>query len=266
MSNALNVIQIAVLSVGFLLMTGQMSAQSIDRKVFSNGGGMGSVSLQNIAYTFGEPMIGTDMSGDPVLTKGFQQPEIIVALNADNIDLTVDLQSGHALLSWNYEGYPPASIFEVMRSEDGENFLTIGLRQVSDTLATSSSYEFVDPAVIYADVRRYIYRIRAIREDGSFLISNPVEIQWTTDGSNQISLFPNPATDLINLIIPAEKGSVLAISAHNALGQEVFRQTRIAEHLRSQIKIDVSHLPKGVYVLQVMVNGSLNSLSLQLGF
>ena len=264
MISSKKIIWLGACSIAFFLgMHAQLLAQSMDRKVFSNGGGTGTVNLQNIAYTFGEPMIGTDMTGDPVLTKGFHQPENTVALNSEDIALAVELQNEHALLNWTFEGYPPAAMFEVLRSEDGENYLTIGLKAVADT-TTTASYQFIDPNVVYAPVNQYIYRVRAIREDGSFAFSNPVEINWSSHVSTQIRIFPNPARDHLNIHIPAEQGSMLEITALNALGQEVLHQTRLAEQLVTQIRIELGHLPRGVYVLRVMVNGGVTPLSFQL--
>ncbi|HUP13581.1 MAG TPA: T9SS type A sorting domain-containing protein [Niastella sp.] len=81
-----------------------------------------------------------------------------------------------------------------------------------------------------------------------------------TGGSNVVeqntgflmSLYPNPATDLINLNISGAENEVVSISVVNLLGSKVIdlggKQT-----LSNGVKhIDISALPKGVYFLNIV--------------
>ncbi|MCX6271751.1 MAG: T9SS type A sorting domain-containing protein [Bacteroidetes bacterium] len=71
----------------------------------------------------------------------------------------------------------------------------------------------------------------------------------------QITLYPNPAGNIVRADILLPRAEVLKISILNLLGQEVLSQTspqRLSVH---QLPLDLSTLPNGVYLVRVSAGG-----------
>lgn len=69
---------------------------------------------------------------------------------------------------------------------------------------------------------------------------------------NQLSLYPNPASDVVHINTPLAIGGILTIT--NALGQQVLQQPIVAE----ATECNVAQLPKGVYSVAMRhSNGNL---------
>lgn len=72
-----------------------LNAQSIERQVIGSTGGYASANGVSVSFTVGEPVIETAVSGNVVLTQGFQQPD----------DLTVGIEDVKSV-SVNYTVFP----------------------------------------------------------------------------------------------------------------------------------------------------------------
>ncbi len=70
--------------------------------------------------------------------------------------------------------------------------------------------------------------------------------------SKQISVYPNPATDWLIFSIPDElilKNQIVNISIFNIIGKKVHSEEVNDSKL---VQVDISSLPKGIYVYQIM--------------
>jgi len=72
---------------------------------------------------------------------------------------------------------------------------------------------------------------------------------------NQISIYPNPTTDTLNLEASNE---IKKIIIYNQLGQEIF-QKKINKH---KIVVDVSRLITGSYILKVQIRNNIKAYNL----
>lgn len=98
----------------------------------------------------------------------------------------------------------------------------------------------------------YTYAVEAIYTEGNseYTFSNSIDIVITgveDIEQNTISIFPNPAVDLIN--VTGVNSSELRL--YNALGEVVYSHHASSEN----IQINVSQLPAGNYILDVIYNG-----------
>ena len=80
-----------------------------------------------------------------------------------------------------------------------------------------------------------------------------------SDGINELSnalnifVFPNPASDVIE--VNALQETVSSIEIYNLLGEKVYTESNNKQ--QTIIKIDVSNIPKGVYILKITINNNL---------
>ena len=85
------------------------------RQVIGSYGGSAIVQGQHLSYTVGEPVIGTFTSTDFIVTQGFHQPELCVAVEVSTLDWDAAWQivvhpnptSAVLYVSWRGEGTPP---------------------------------------------------------------------------------------------------------------------------------------------------------------
>jgi hypothetical protein len=68
--------------------------------------------------------------------------------------------------------------------------------------------------------------------------------------SQAVNLAPNPATDVVDLIVDLDKTSNLSVKIFNTIGQQVSTE-KIAQILRGSTRLDISGLKSGVYIVEV---------------
>jgi hypothetical protein len=73
------------------------------------------------------------------------------------------------------------------------------------------------------------------------------------DTPGQISIYPNPSTGLITL---ESENRIQRIAVFDALGQLVYQENAQSQ---TQVQLDISHLPKGLYLVQVEGEGVVGS-------
>jgi uncharacterized repeat protein (TIGR03803 family) len=70
--------------------------------------------------------------------------------------------------------------------------------------------------------------------------------------TNQLSVYPNPCSDLIYVSFSQRQAQSVQLSLYNMLGQEVYSTTPTLSHANpTTITIPVTNVPTGIYVLKV---------------
>ena len=87
------------------------------------------------------------------------------------------------------------------------------------------------------------YRLKIVNSDGSFSYSEIVKV--LLQKNNELVVYPNPATDFIN-INNVKVGNVIQII--NAVGAVISEEKGV----NNNIRIDVSDFAKGVYWVRVV--------------
>jgi hypothetical protein len=133
--------------------------------------------------------------------------------------------------------------FEIEKSSDGFNFITIGT-VVAKNSGGRQSYLFVDNAALGKD---QFYRLKIKGDNGQVEYSNIQHLQ--NNGATEILVFPNPTTAVLQLLLNKayEKMNVQIV---NSTGQIVQQYSNLPV-LNQTIKIPVSNLPSGNYWLRL---------------
>jgi type IX secretion system substrate protein len=76
-----------------------------------------------------------------------------------------------------------------------------------------------------------------------------LKVKSYSNSNFNFKIFPNPATSTIQLIINTKHNVPVECEIVNVMGERVFHSTM--DHGPSPIKIDVSFLPKGIYIVRV---------------
>ena len=174
--------------------------------------------------------------------------DYVLAAPTFNIALPVSLVyfEGEALtnaieLRWGTASESNNSHFELERTLDGENWLSIGTIEGSLNSQEAIEYSFKDPKPFYG---LNYYRIKQVDIDGIFTYSQQIAIEYQPV-SFQLSVFPNPTTDQLILQLPADV-SHPTLRLFHSNGQEVFPPQRLEGQ---QMQLSLKELPKGVYIL-----------------
>jgi hypothetical protein len=154
------------------------------------------------------------------------------------------LNNNQVSLQWQTADETSIKDYELEYCSDGISYSTILITVTPQGEAINNySYLHTTPAV-----GSNYYRIKIVNDDGSFSYSNivPIDIQ----NNNTATIYPNPATDNIVIILPNTNKSVVNI--YNSTGSLV--KTTIVYSITNTV--DINNLPSGTYFINVIENGA----------
>lgn len=128
--------------------------------------------------------------------------------------------------------------YEIQQSTDGEHFEAIGLVKATNQ-SGMQTYTFVNPNVN----GKVYYRLNLLefnKNETSRVVVLDDEALTT-----ELSIYPNPANNLVNINIPSEK-AIAELKIMDAAGRLLFEQKQVEQ----SFTVDVSAWPKGVYFIQ----------------
>lgn len=148
------------------------------------------------------------------------------------------------LLQWQTTNEINNKGFSVEYSQDGGNYQTAGFVEAN----SNSNYSYKIPNLQQGN---YYVRLKQIDQNGKFEYSTTQQVKINCNKS-AISIYPNPTKD--NIIV---KGTnIKQIKIINQLGQVLVEQNNL--NTNQQI-VNVQHLGKGFYVVQIMDNNIIKT-------
>ncbi|MDF2457145.1 MAG: hypothetical protein K0R51_3138 [Cytophagaceae bacterium] len=159
------------------------------------------------------------------------------------------MRSGSTVnLDWVTASEVDAKLFIVERSLDGTNFTAIGEVKARNS-SSGAVYEFTDSNAPNANA---YYRLRQVDFNGDYTYS---VIRYVAYASiSELTLVPNPAQDVLKIILSAGTSDVTNASVHlfNTLGQELYTQSVSSNQLSQGWNIDLTGFANGTYVVKVI--------------
>jgi hypothetical protein len=155
-------------------------------------------------------------------------------------DWTATPQKNSSLLRWGITQGNEASHFDIERTVDGSNYVTIGTVTASNGTA-SDDYVFTDdqPAAIN------FYRLKMVSNDGNAEYSPVRTVEFRSTAT--LSLYPNPATDILHITVEGSAGKI-DVSLLDMQGRVV---RRIQSGSASVVDLPVRDLAPGIYVAAI---------------
>jgi len=164
-------------------------------------------------------------------------------LPVELISFTAEKKGTGVLLNWKTAQEQNSDHFEIERSTGGNNFITIGKVKAAGNTTALTSYSFTDQHTFNGI---NLYRLKQVDMDEKFDYSKTIPVDCSVAGSIVIS--PNPVTDKLFLRLPANN-HFTSLRILDVSGKPVFQKAILSSSSSQQF--DVSHLPKGWYVLQL---------------
>ena len=164
----------------------------------------------------------------------------LVVLPVNLISFTAIKSGKQVQLTWITASELNNKGFEVQRSSNGSNYISIGFVNGNGTTSQENTYHFTDQSPLAG---KNYYRLKQIDIDNRVTYSSTRRIDMDAE-RQEVQLFPNPSRSLIT-ITNIKAGNQLSV--FNSYGNLVIR--KIAGS--GQESISVEKLAAGVYMLQV---------------
>jgi hypothetical protein len=197
---------------------------------------------QNIRFFINNANVGT-------CGNDFAIDDIAISKCAGNIILPLDLVnfkgnrgSAGIDINWLTANETNVASFIVERSVNGTEFYS--LRSLSAVGTNDNSYDIIDAQPLPG---RNYYRLKMIDKDGKYKYSQIISLNWEVKGS-KVLVFPNPASDKVNIEIPQEWKSGAEVSLINFNGQELLKRKYQST---SVITLPLDGISKGIYMLKI---------------
>lgn len=159
-------------------------------------------------------------------------------------------------LLWATAGETNNRLFEVERSENGVDYITIGKVNGAGISITTQNYSFTDN---FRNDKKIFYRLKQVSNDGKFSYSQVAIINGSRQGGS-IDHFPNPAKNVLTVLMDnKERGlitlRIMGIDGKLQMQKQVSKQGDILT-----TTLDLQKLNKGVYLLEVQMSGALKEV------
>lgn len=173
----------------------------------------------------------------------FSMPGVVFPVSLTSF--TANANGEDVLLNWTTENEVNLAAYHIEKSFDGQSFTKLSALNATN-YQEGKSYSFTDLNALQNATIAY-YRLKAIDNDGKFTYSKVVAVK--AKSTYAVSVFPNPATNVLKLQAKIRGEVKIAIQTLNGRTVKTIYQTSNTENFATSI--DISHLVKGTYLLQV---------------
>ncbi|PWT77185.1 MAG: hypothetical protein C5B59_04615 [Bacteroidetes bacterium] len=173
------------------------------------------------------------------------------------IDFNATYQGSNLVeVDWSTSRQINANYFEIERSTNAINFTSVGQVSISQSSDDIHNYTFNDYT---GDVNSkvFYYRLKIVDMNGTYTYSKIAAVQLS-QSETKISLYPNPASDFAVLNLYSEKQGTALMRLIDDAGRQVMSRTFNLNEGSNSLMIDqLTHLAKGIYVVQLVYNNNI---------
>ena len=148
-----------------------------------------------------------------------------------------------AILTWATATEQNSNRFEMQRSNNGTDWITIDNVAAAGNSDVQRNYQYVD---LYGGAA--FYRIRQVDNDGRFVYT-AVKTTNCKSGQFDVTLYPVPAKDRLNVVIKSDKAVRTDLQIVDVSGRIVSRTNTQVNKGNNNIILNVDNLPAGQYML-----------------
>jgi hypothetical protein len=163
---------------------------------------------------------------------------------------TATQNSGQVILNWSTVTETNNSHFEIERSSDGEQWLTLGQVQGSGNSHELNVYEYIDVNPLSGT---NYYRLKQVDFNGDFSYSELKVVIIDFVLPEKVTIYPNPALSFINIDIP--DGVDFVKTEIRSIDGRIIEINEFQNQLL--VQLTVSHLLPGIYYLHIQMGDQL---------
>jgi hypothetical protein len=161
------------------------------------------------------------------------------------ISFDASCSGSKTILQWSTPSGLNIHLYNIERSADGINFQSLGNNYTRATYSDKNHFSFTDET---SPAGRSYYRLKQTGRNGQIEYSQVVSAGCNTGINPVISIYPNPASDLINIKTGTPKAMLIL---RNSLGQPLFQ----VQAKSVSTTIDLDPFPQGVYYIEINTPG-----------
>ena len=136
--------------------------------------------------------------------------------------------------------------FEIQRSIDKNEFITIGFVKGAGTSTEENHYSYIDKNLSGS---KYFYKLKQVDFDGTYSFSDVVEVELKNFDFHLAQNYPNPFNPVTSIQYVVSSRQFVSLKIYDVLGREA--ATLVEEFKpagRYEVQFDASNLPSGVYL------------------
>jgi len=145
-------------------------------------------------------------------------------------------------LQWACESTATDNTYQLQRSDDGVNYSDLTGANIVNNDNTVHQYAYIDNKNNYPVS---YYRLKITDNNATTTYSNTVVINKAVNEIGKLTVYPNPATDMIHIVFPQANNRISII---NSLGQVV---KTFQNNQSNAMDLSIGNLSKGVYTIIV---------------
>jgi hypothetical protein len=172
-------------------------------------------------------------------------------LDAKLLDFYGNLVNDKAVLRWTSQSEENLKKYEIEKSSDGTNFISIGIVPAANDRG-GSNYKFIDPEVLFTFA---YYRLKLISESNNYNYSIIIVLYNQNATFKVIAVNPFKSSIRVTAFVP-EDGNV-QFNLYDMYGKIVSKKSIECARGNSQTIIaDLERLPAGMYILRTLFNNT----------
>jgi len=181
--------------------------------------------------------------------------ENLVPVPVELTSFTAEATSEGVKLNWTTATELNNLGFEIERSNDGEEFYTIGFVEGMGTTTEATNYNYSDK-LVYSGTTTYSYRLKQLDFNGAYEYSEVLTVEFDVPGEFVLQQnYPNPfnPSTVIKYAVPEE--SPVSIKIFDLTGREVATLVdEVKQPGTYELTFDAEKYASGVYIYQ-MISG-----------
>ncbi|HLA60469.1 MAG TPA: T9SS type A sorting domain-containing protein [Puia sp.] len=159
-------------------------------------------------------------------------------------------------VSWSTTDEVNASYFVVERSSNGTDFMDVSQVNASESTNPIHNYNINDQ-LYNVNSNVVYYRLRIVDKDGKYSYSKIIPVKLDQP-ENSISVYPNPVDNYAIVNLYSDKPGSGVLRLIDEAGRQILIKSFTVIGGNNNLTLDqLGHLPKGIYVIQVMLNNNL---------
>jgi len=154
-------------------------------------------------------------------------------------------------LNWQTQYEQNSSYFKVQRSNDAVNFEDITRVGAAGNTNTIKHYFHQDVLPVTIQAQKIVYyRLQSVDTDGKFSYSQTIALLLNKN-ELQLLVFPNPAKNLLQVQMSADKTCNASLIITDARGTSIYQKEIKLQQGANSIPVNISLLSSGTYQVQL---------------
>lgn len=163
----------------------------------------------------------TQLDGDKIFTAPIWVTKVSV-LPVKLMEFKATKRKNGIGCSWKTASEWNADYFELERSINGKDFVTVAQLKATNSNAVTS-YEWLDEMKVLSPL--VYYRLKQVDMDGSFNYSNIVFVRSEIKSKNEVTIVPNPFESQLTFSFDEKTEQAVRYTFYNSLGEVVYDLT-----------------------------------------